>query len=101
MKGVDPGDASEPYEINVHSRPQFSSGQKRSSSTLTLMTTALICAVIGGLAGASAVMFLRPQSSKAASPPSDPQTVNLNVDIQTPVSDVVREVGASVVTVIN
>jgi 2-alkenal reductase len=101
MKDVDLGGASEPHEFDVRGRPHFASDLKRRWSTLSLLGTALVCAIIGGLAGASAVMLLRPPSLKAASQPSEPQTVNLNVDIQTSISQVVREVGSSVVTVIN
>lgn len=85
----------------MQGRPQYASDLKRRWSTLSLLGTALICAAIGGLAGASAVMLVRPPSLNAASQSSEPQTVNLNVDIQTPISQVVREVGSSVVTVIN
>ncbi len=101
MKGEFQGDTSAPHEFAVRIHREDASSLKPRWSTAFLLGTALVCAVIGGLAGASAVLIARPQLTNAAALPSEPQTVNLNVDIQTSVSQVVREVGTSVVTVIN
>ncbi len=101
MIGRQQGDSSRANQIDPLGGSDLQGSSKRGWSTRLLLLTALLCAIVGGLAGAEAVALIRLDSARASSIPANPGIVTLNVDVQTTVTRVVREVGPAVVTVIS
>lgn len=102
MTGAQEGASSQPAQIDLPVGAAPHGFSERGWSTRRLLVTALLCSILSGLTGAGAVAILLSQNPVINTTPVEtPGTMTLNVDIQTTVTRVVRDVGPAVVTVIS